>query len=289
MSLQSGAAALSFVSAPISVQSWTSGKKDTGVEIGISIPLFSDSRVHSASAEVGTKDSESYANLNYNWRPDEPGTLSYLGATSSFSRNSSTAGLNGGIQGRYASGDFYAQTTSGSGGLYTGVNLSNSFALGGGTIAAASDLRDASAAVIVDVESSRKDPGLTVVSPAGDVSLKQGRNLVSADVWQRRTMQFDGNTTENLHVYPSSYSYQMNRGSVGYVSVKAVRKKTIIALLTREDGSPVLNRETESDIEQAHVNSDGVVTINVSTGARYITVIKIEGASVLSCPARTYR
>jgi hypothetical protein len=263
--------------------SWTSGKKDTGLEIGISIPLFSDSRIHSASAEVGTKDSEGYANLNYNWRPDNPGTLSYLGTTSSFSRNSSTAGLNGGIQGRYASGDFYTQTTSGAGGFWSGVNLSNTFAVGGGKIAATSDLRDASAAVIIDVESSRKDPGMTVVSPAGDVSLKQGRNLVSVDVWQRRTMQFDGNSKENLHVYPPAYGYQMNRGSVGYVSVKAVRKKTIIALLTRADGSPVLNRETESDIAQAHVNSDGVVTLDVSASSRYITIAGTDREPAMNC------
>ncbi|MCU6172417.1 TcfC E-set like domain-containing protein [Enterobacter bugandensis] len=264
--------------------SWTSGKKDTGIEIGISIPLFSDIRTHSASAEIGTKNNESYANVNYNWRPDEPGTFSYLGATSSFSRNSRTAGLNGGIQGRYATGDFYAQTTSGIGGIWSGVNLSNTFAVGGGKIAAASDLRDASAAVIVDVESARKDPGLTVVSPAGEIALRQGRNLVSADVWQRRTMQFDGNARESLNVYPPAYSYQMNRGSVGYVSVKAVRKMTVIALLTSVDGSPVMNREAVSDIDQAHVNSDGVVTIDVSTGSRYIAVTNTDDQSIQSCP-----
>jgi hypothetical protein len=263
--------------------SWTSGKKDTGVEIGISIPLFSDSLVHSASAEVGTKDSESYSNLSYNWRPDEPDMFSYLGATTSFSKNSNTAGLNGGVQGRYASGDFYAQKTSGSGDLYTGVNLSNTLALGGGTIAAASDLRDASAAVIVDVDSPQPEPDLRVVSASGEMLLKRGRNLVPADVWQQRKMQFDGNSTQSMQVYPPGYRYQMNRGSVGYVSVRAVNKKTIIALLTRTDGTPVLNRETKSDIAQAHVNSDGVLTIDASTRARDIAVAKTEVESALTC------
>lgn len=75
-----------------------------------------------------------------------------------------------------------------------------------------------------------------------------------------------------MQVYPPGYRYQMNRGSVGYVSVRAVNKKTIIALLTRANGTPVLNRETESDIDRAHVNSDGVITIDVSTGANSLVV-----------------
>nr|ULG16500.1 hypothetical protein 1137p_00103 [Serratia proteamaculans] len=251
---------------------WNTGRKDTGAEIGISIPLFSDSRVHSASAEVGAKNNVGYANMNYNWRPEEPSGLSYLGATTSLSKNSTTAGVNGGVQGPYASGDFYLQTTRGAGGLYSGVNLSNTLAIGGGNVAVSGDMRDASAVVIVDVESSQKKSGLTVVSTAGEVSLKPGRNLVSADVWQRRNMQFDGNNAENMYVNPAGYSYQMNRGSVGFVSIKAVRKKTIIALLSLSDGSPILNRETESDIAQAYVNSDGVVTIDVSDRARHIIV-----------------
>ncbi|WP_454878804.1 TcfC E-set like domain-containing protein [Serratia inhibens] len=263
--------------------SWSSGRRDTGVEIGMSIPLFSDSRVHNASAEMGTKDSRGYANLSYNWRPEEPGALSYLGATTSLSRSSHAAGVNGGLESRYASGDFYTQTTRGSGGLYTGVNLNNTLAVGGGKVAAASHLRDTDAAVIVDVDSHQDDPGVTVVSPAGDVALKKGRNLVSADVWQRRTLQFDGNSTQNMHVYPASYSFQMNRGSVGYASVRAVRKKTVIALLTGVDGAPLLNRETASDIAQAQVNSDGVVTIDVSAEAKQLSVAAGHNAAAMTC------
>ncbi|WP_406909101.1 TcfC E-set like domain-containing protein [Klebsiella oxytoca] len=262
---------------------WTTGKRDTGIEIGISIPIFSNSRVHSASAELGAKDREGYANLSYNWRPETPGTLSYLGTTASFSKNAGTAGINGGVQNRYASGDFYAQTTSGNGGIYTGVNLSNTLAMGGGKIAASGELRDTSAAVIVDVDSPQPEPDLRVISASGEMSLKRGRNLVPADVWQQRNMQFDGNSTQSMQVYPPGYRYQMNKGSVGYVSVRALNKKTIIALLTRTDGTPVLNRETKSDIAQAHVNSDGVLTIDASTGARYIAVAKTEAESALTC------
>ncbi|BEM85526.1 hypothetical protein SME41J_48500 (plasmid) [Serratia marcescens] len=262
---------------------WTTGKRDTGIEIGISIPIFSNSRVHSASAELGAKDREGYANLSYNWRPETPGTLSYLGTTASFSKNASTAGINGGVQNRYASGDFYAQTTSGNGGIYTGVNLSNTLAMGGGKLAASGELRDTSAAVIVDVDSPQPEPDLRVVSASGEMLLKRGRNLVPADVWQQRNMQFDGNSTQSMQVYPPGYRYQMNKGSVGYVSVRAVNKKTIIALLTRTDGTPVLNRETKSDIAQAHVNSDGVLTIDASTGARYIAVAQTEAESALTC------
>ena len=75
----------------------------------------------------------------------------------------------------------------------------------------------------------------------------------------------------------------MNRGSVGYVSVRAVNKKTIIALLTYADGTPVLNREAESDIAQAHVNSDGVLTIDVTAEAKLIVVAQTESDSALSC------
>lgn len=263
--------------------SWSSGKKDTGMEMGISIPLFSDSKVHSASAELGSKDSSGYANVNYNWRPQEPGALSYLGTTTSFTRNSNTVGVNGGLESRYASGDFYTQTTHGAGGLYSGVNLNNILAVGGGKVIAASNLRDTDAAVIVDVDSRLAEPGVTVVSSAGDVALKKGRNLVPADVWQRKTMQFDGNSQQNMHVYPASYGYQMNRGSVGYINIKAVQKRTVIALLTAVDGSPVLNRETQSDIAQAHVNSDGVVTIDVSVEAKHLSVTAAKTAGAMTC------
>ena len=75
----------------------------------------------------------------------------------------------------------------------------------------------------------------------------------------------------------------MNRGSVGYLSVRAVNKKTVIALLTHTDGTPVLNRETKSDIDWAHVNPDGVVTIDVSTAAKSIVVEGIETESSLIC------
>ena len=262
---------------------WKTGNKDTGIELGISIPIFSNSRVHSASAELGAKDREGYANLSYNWRPESAGTLSYLGTTASLSKNASTAGMNGGMQGRYASGDFYAQTTSGNGGMYTGVNLSNTLAMGGGKLAASGELRDTSAAVIVDVDSPQHEPDLRVVSASGEISLKRGRNLVPADVWQQRNMQFDVNGTQSFRVYPPGYRYQMNRGSVGYLSVRAVSKKTVIALLTHTDGTPVLNRETKSDIDRTHVNSDGVVTIDVSTAAKFIVVEGTETESSLTC------
>ena len=261
----------------------TSDRKDTGIEIGISIPLFSDSRAHSASADVGTKDSSGYANLSYNWRPQEQSMFSYLGATTSLSKDSNTAGINGGLESRYLNGDFYTQTTSGSGGMYSGVNLSNTLAVGGGRVAAASQLRDADAAVIVDVDSTQNDSGITVASSTGDISLQRGRNLISADAWQRRTLQFDGNGTQSMHVYPASYSYQMNRGSVGYISVKAVRAKTIIALLTGQDGLPLLNREAESDIAQAYINSDGVITIDVSVEAKHLSIASGKNTRAMTC------
>lgn len=251
---------------------WATGRKDTGLEIGISIPVFSKSRMHSASAELGAKNNEGYANLSYNWHPEESSKFSHLSASTSLNGSNNTVGINGGVKSRYASGDFYTQKTSGGSGVYSGVNLSNTIALGEGEIAFAGDLRDASAAVIVDVASSLSEPGLRVVSSAGDMSLKNGRNVVSAELWERRNMQFDGNNTQNLHVYPPGYSYQMNEGSVGYVSVKAVRKKTIIALVKDENDRPILNREIKSDIAQTHVNSDGVVTIDVSVDAKNILV-----------------
>lgn len=262
---------------------WATGRKDTGLEIGISIPVFSKSRMHSASAELGSKNNEGYANLSYNWHPEESSKFSHLSASTSLNRSSNTVGINGGIKSSYASGDFYTQKASGGSGVYSGVNLSNTIALGGGEIAFAGDLRDASAAVIVDVDSSLSEPGLTVASSAGDVSLKNGRNLVSAELWERRNMQFDGNNTQNMHVYPPGYSYQMNEGSVGYVSVKAVRKKTIIALIKDENDRPILNRETKSDIAQAHVNSDGVVTIDVSVDAKNIIVTEDSKNFAMSC------
>ncbi|WP_454878810.1 hypothetical protein [Serratia inhibens] len=66
-------------------------------------------------------------------------------------------------------------------------------------------------------------------------------------------------------------------------SVRAVRKKRVIALLTGMDGAPLLNRETASDIAQAQVNSDGVVTIDVSAEAKQLSVAAGHNAAAMTC------
>lgn len=73
-------------------------------------------------------------------------------------------------------------------------------------------------------------------------------------------------------VYPQRQNFQMSRGSVEYMKVKAVRTYTLIGRLYNEQGEMLKNRYVNSEISSGLINPEGVLTIDVAASEKRLTI-----------------
>lgn len=263
---------------------FSNGRRDHGMSVGLSLSLAPSSR-HLVSAETGMNQNHGYSSLSYQYQPDESSTLRTVGAGVSYSAKNTVLNANGSVDTPFVSADGWVQHHTQNSSNTAGGNLSQVLMLGGGKLASSSGSasRSTGAALIVDVDSDHNDIGILASGKMSETRLLPGRNVVQAEQWKKDVIQFSATGGDSVRVFPEQQSVQLNKGSVQYVKVKAVKTYTLVGTLQNEQGELLKNRFVESDISGAVINAEGVLTLE--TGAKNKTLLLKEegGKPPLKC------
>lgn len=257
--------------------------RDQGGSFSLTISLFPSNPRHSVSAGVGMSDNHGYTNANYQWRPDNDNGIRWLGAGISHSSNNTMLSTNVGLDNRYFTADGYLQYASLDQSTTAGLNLSQALVVGNNRVMAGKLNRGQQSVMIIDVESEQPDDQIIASGKMSENRLKTGRNIIPVEAWQRDTLQFSTDSDQSTQLYPSLHHIQMNKGSVGYLQVKAISTRTFIAVLRDEEGQILRNRSVNSDISHAMINADGVLTLDIGPKTQVLTVNAENGTSSLIC------
>jgi len=263
---------------------FNNGRRDHGVSLGLSMSLAPSSR-HTVSAEMGMNQNHGYSSLSYQHQPDGDSSLRTAGAGVSYSAKNTIFNANASVDTPFASADGWLQHHTQGSTNTAGGNLNQVLMLGGGKVASASGntSRGISSALIVDVESEDDDIGIHASGKMSETLLKSGRNVVPAELWRKDVIQFTSSGDNNLKIFPEQQSVQLNKGSVQYIKVKAVKTLTLIGTLLDEQGNLLKNRYVESDVGGAVINTEGVLTLEMGRGNKTL-ILRAEGEkSALIC------
>lgn len=258
--------------------------RDQGISLGVSISLAPAAR-HTFSAETGLNQNKGYTSANYQWHPGDDSSIRYLGAGVSYSKDNTVLSGNGAIDTPYASGDFFAQHNTQGSNNTAGANLSQVLLIGGGKVASVNGSRNRGmeSAVIVDVDSDDEDAKIVASGSMAENRLVPGRNVIPAELWKKDHIQFSSRDGQSLQVFPERQSVQMNRGSVQYVKVKAVKTFTVVGMLKDQYGKALKNRYVSSDVSGAMINAEGVLTLDSGVKNRLLKVKSEAGQPSLQC------
>lgn len=258
-------------------------RRDRGVSFSVSIAL-SPSEEHSVSLSTGLEQDQSYSSLQYQWEPKDKGTLRNLGGGVSLSAADTTLNGNGAVDTPWINGNFYAQHSMRSKTNIAGANLSQVLVMGGGKVASVNGNNSGmQSAVIVDMDADDKNTRILATGNMSELRLKPGRNILPAELWKRSDIQFSAPGGDSVQVFPERQTIQMNRGSVQYVNIKTLKTLTLISMLQNAQGQLIKNRYVKSDVAQAMVNAEGVLTLDSGVTNRQLTVPAENGEPELHC------
>ena len=133
----------------------------------------------------------------------------------------------------------------------------------------------------MDVE-DKSGAGVVASGSQSDTRLSAGRNVIPVNLWKRDTVQFTS-ADHSASVTPERVSFQMNRGSVGYVKVQSVQMQTLIGVLRDANGRILPNGSVVAGSEKGLVNNEGVLTMDIVTGTRALKVNHAETQQQLTC------
>lgn len=259
-------------------------RRDHGVAFGVSISLAPAAR-HTLSAETGMNQNQGYSSLNYQWQPGDDSSIRSLGGGVSYSPQNTVISGNASVDTPYVSGDGYVQHNTRGSTNTAGGNLSQVLVMGGGRVASVNgnNSRSMESALIVDVDSDDETANVLASGQMVETQLKAGRNIVPAGLWKKETVQFIASGGERVQVFPPASSVQMQRGSVKYISVKAVKTFTVVGMLQDENGNVLKNRYVNSDVSGGVINAEGVLTLDSGTANRTLTVRAENGQPGMQC------
>lgn len=259
-------------------------RRDHGVSFGVSISLAPAAR-HTVSAETGMNQNQGYSSLNYQWNPGDDSSLRTLGGGVSYSPQNTVISGNASVDTPYVSGDGYVQHNTQGNSNTAGGNLSQVLVMGGGRVASVNgnNSRSMESALIVDVDSDDDTADILASGNMAETRLTPGRNVVPAELWKKNTIQFTARGGESVQVSPERQGVQMNRGSVQYVKVKAVKTFTVVGMLQDESGNVLKNRYVSSDVAGGVINAEGVLTLDSGATNKLLTVRVESGQPAMVC------
>lgn len=263
-------------------------RRDHGVSFGVNISLAPAAR-HSISAETGMNQNEGYSSLNYQWQPGNDGYIRSVGGGVSYSSLNTVFSGNATIDTPYVSGDGYIQHNTQGSTTTAGGNLNQVLVMGGGRVASvnANSSSSMESALIVDVDADDETAGILASGAMAETRLKAGRNIVPAELWKKETVQFSARGGESVQVFPNSDSIQMQRGSVKYIKVKAVKTFTLVGMLQDERGNVLKNRYVSSDVSGGVINAEGVLTLDSGVANKRLSIRAKAGQPALQCALPT--
>lgn len=263
---------------------FSNGRRDHGVSLGLSLSLAPSSR-HTVSAETGMNQSHGYSSLSYQYQPEDNSALRRAGGGVSYSAKSTVLNASAAVDTPFVSADGWVQHHTQGGSNTAGGNLNQVLMLGGGKVASANGntSRGMSSALIVDVESDDNDIGVQASGRLSETRLQPGRNVMPAEQWKRDVIQFSATGGDSVKVFPEQQSVQLNKGSVQYVKVQAVKTYSLIGTLQDERGELLRNRYVKSDVDGAVINAEGVLTIEAGRKNRTLELRAEGNGPALKC------
>lgn len=203
----------------------------------------------------------------------------------SYSSQNTVLSANASVDTQFASGDGWVQHNTEGSTNTAGGNLSQVLMLGGGKMASASGstTRGMNSALIVDVESDDDDIVIQASGKISEIRLTPGRNVVPAEQWKRDLIQFSATGGDSVKVFPEQKSIQLNKGSVQYVKVNAIKTYSLIGTLQDEQGKLLKNRFVESDVSGSVINAEGVLTLETGRNNRILKMRAEDGKPALAC------
>lgn len=173
------------------------------------------------------------------------------------------------------SGDAFFQRSSFNGNLTGGLNLDNTFAVGGQQMVFTSQHHGRGAGVIVDVESDVDDIILRADDlSGGDVLLKPGRNFVPLTAYRHSSLSFDfqGNHAPAATIQPARIAYHMNKGGVDYRKVSVMRSVTVLGRLIDPQGQPLKGHHIINHASRGVSEVDGFFSMEMNAGSPTLEV-----------------
>ncbi|MBD9552808.1 TcfC E-set like domain-containing protein [Pantoea sp. PNT01] len=263
-------------------------RRDHGISFGVSLSLAPAAR-HILSTETGMNQNHGYSSLNYQWQPGEDSSIRTLGGGVSYSQLNTVISGNASVDTPYVSGDGYVQHNTQGNTNVAGGNLSQVLVIGGGKMASVngSKSRSMESALIVDVDSDDDTTNILASGRMAETRLKVGRNIVPAELWKKDNVQFTASGGDAVQVSPAFDSVQMQRGSVKYIKVKAVKTFTLVGMLQDENGNVLRNRYVNTDVASGVINAEGVLTLDSGTENRKLKIRAEEGLPAMQCDLPT--
>lgn len=263
-------------------------RRDHGVSFGVSISLAPSAR-HTVSAETGMNQNQGYSSLNYQWQPGDNSSLRSLGGSVSYNPQNTVISSKASVDTPYISGDGYVQHSTQGSTNTAGGNLSQVLLMGGGKVASVNgnNSRSMESAIIVDVDSENDSAGIVASGNMTETLLTPGRNIVPVELWKNNSIQFTPKGGESVQVSPERQDVQMNRGSVQYLTVKAVKTFTLVGILNNEQGEVLKNRYVSSDVSGGVINAEGVLTLDTGVTNRLLNVRPENGQAAMTCDLPT--
>ena len=254
-------------------------RRSRGFDLSISLALGGPGEQWSASlgsrtSRDGARDNN--ASLTYS-KTLENHLLQSVSATAT--TDTYGVGLSGraSFKNQSVNGDGFVQRSSYNGKLSGGLNLDNTFAVGGGKAAMTSEYSGRGAGMIVDVQSDLDGIALRADDLSGSSTvLRPGRNFIPLTAYQNSSVNFDfeGTDVPAASIQPARSRYHLNKGGVDYRTIKIVQTVTVLGRLLDPQGNPLKGHHIINHASRGISEVDGFFSMEMNARTPTLEVRK---------------
>jgi hypothetical protein len=249
---------------------WQS-QRSRGFELSLNLSFGREGRSYSGS--LGSRNNnqnqrDHYASLSVRQELGHP-LLKQLGL--GLTGDSYGLGMTGSARFQHplVHGDAYLSRSSLNHSLSGGLNLENTLAISGDSLAMSGYgiSSGISTGMIVDVDSDLPELSLQAYDKAGGVfSIHPGRNLLPVAPYLAGSMNFNfkGRDAPQASISPTIARYHLNKGGVSYAQIHVMQIVTLLGRVVGADGLPLKGAALINHAGRTVSESNGFFTIEVS-------------------------
>ena len=181
------------------------------------------------------------------------------------------------LQNEALNADGFVQRSSYNGKLTGGLNLDNTFAVGGNKMVMSSQHQGQGAGMIVDVESDVDDILLRADDlNGGSTMLHKGRNFIALGAYKNGSVSFDfeGTAAPAAAIQPARTRYHLNRGGVEHRTISVVKTVTVLGRLVDPAGNPLKGHHIINHVSRGVSEVDGFFSMEMNASAPTLQVRK---------------
>jgi hypothetical protein len=247
----------------------TADKRNRGVDLTVSLALGGPGEQWSASIGTRTdRDGGRDNNASVTYRKDlQDHLLQSVSATAS--TDTYGVGMSGmaNFSSERVEGDAFVLRSSYNNDLTGGLNLRNTFALGGQSVVLTSQYHGSGAGMIVDVESDVDDIALRADDmTGGSTALRAGRNFIPITAYKSSSLSFDfeGSHAPAANIEPPRTRYHLNKGGVQYRKVSVMQTVTVLGRLIDAQGQPLKGHHVINHASRGVSEVDGFFSMEMT-------------------------